>query len=83
MRMTQCSNHTMKKHIALVFAASTLFLAGCCTTSHQTQWEYKTVRSIREVNELAAQGWVVVGFSGYVDTGNHDMTQFLMKHKKQ
>ena len=34
-------NHPMKKSIALVFAASTLFLAGCCTTPHVTKWEYK------------------------------------------
>ncbi|MGO8765819.1 MAG: hypothetical protein ACLQSR_11890 [Limisphaerales bacterium] len=33
----------MKKSIALIFAASTLFLAGCCTTHHVTQWEYKVV----------------------------------------
>jgi hypothetical protein len=31
----------MKKHIALGLVASTLFLAGCCTTHHVTQWEYK------------------------------------------
>jgi starvation-inducible outer membrane lipoprotein len=27
----------MKKSIALLFAASTLFLAGCCTTPHATK----------------------------------------------
>jgi uncharacterized protein YceK len=27
----------MKKHITLLFAASTLFLAGCSTTEHLTQ----------------------------------------------
>jgi hypothetical protein len=32
---------TMKKSIALVFAASTLLLAGCCTMPHATKWEYK------------------------------------------
>ena len=31
----------MKKSIALIFAASTLILAGCCTTPHVTKWEYK------------------------------------------
>ena len=34
----------MKKNIALIFAAGTLFLAGCCTTEHTTKWEYKVVR---------------------------------------
>jgi hypothetical protein len=32
---------TMKKSIALVFVASTLLLAGCCTMPHATKWEYK------------------------------------------
>ena len=31
----------MKKCVALVITASTLFLAGCCTTPHATRWEYK------------------------------------------
>ncbi|SPE60074.1 hypothetical protein SBV1_370058 [Verrucomicrobia bacterium] len=35
-------NQAMKKSIALVLlAASTFFLAGCCTTPHVTKWEYK------------------------------------------
>jgi hypothetical protein len=33
----------MKKSIALLFAASTLILAGCCTTHHATAWEYEIV----------------------------------------
>ena len=37
-------NHSMKKSIALIFAASTLFLAGCCTTPHATKWEYKVAQ---------------------------------------
>ena len=31
----------MKKCVALVITASTLILAGCCTTPHATRWEYK------------------------------------------
>jgi len=31
----------MKNPIALLFAASILLFAGCCTTAHVTQWEYK------------------------------------------
>jgi hypothetical protein len=34
----------MKKTIALIFAVSTLFLAGCTTASHASKWEYKSVR---------------------------------------
>ena len=32
----------MKKNIALGLVASTLFLAGCCTTPKTAHWEYKT-----------------------------------------
>jgi hypothetical protein len=34
----------MKKPITLIFAAGVLTLAGCCTPSHDTKWEYKIVR---------------------------------------
>ena len=73
----------MKKHIALGLVASTLFLAGCCTTHHATVWEYKTVGNIKEVNELASQGWVVAGYSEAVTPGNSTWDSFLMKHPKQ
>ena len=53
----------MKKHIALGLVASTLFLAGCCTTPHVTKWEYKQVgaqKTDEALNQLADQGWSVV-----------------------
>ncbi len=31
----------MRKCVAVVLAASALFLAGCCTTPRATKWEYK------------------------------------------
>ena len=34
-------NHNMNKTITLIFGFSILFLAGCCTTTHVTKWEYK------------------------------------------
>ena len=49
----------MKKHIALILAASTLILAGCCTTHQATKWEYKTVHTMKGVNERTAVGWSV------------------------
>jgi PBP1b-binding outer membrane lipoprotein LpoB len=67
--------HTMKKYIALTFAVSTLFLAGCCTTHNATNWEYKvahapsyaghTSQEIREIqqtflNDLGKEGWVLI-----------------------
>ena len=33
----------MNKSFALTLAASGLLLAGCCSTHHLTQWEYKVV----------------------------------------
>ncbi len=33
----------MRKCVATVFAASALFLAGCCTPPHAARWEYKVV----------------------------------------
>lgn len=37
----------MKNAVALLLAAGTLFLAGCCTTPHTTKWEYKVARLTR------------------------------------
>jgi spermidine/putrescine-binding protein len=64
----------MKKHIALILAASTLGLAGCCTTHHAAiQWEYKVARSSSGIgpqadeqllNESAKAGWVLVTKDG-------------------
>jgi protein involved in sex pheromone biosynthesis len=56
----------MKKHIALGLVASTLFLAGCCTSHHSTAWEYKTsvefngqVTLDEKLNKLAVDGWTI------------------------
>jgi uncharacterized lipoprotein YajG len=70
----------MKKTIGLIIVASSLFLAGCCTTSHATKWQYKTVSSTSDeiLNTPLAEGWIVVGFTVTPD-GNH---WFLLKHKQ-
>lgn len=51
----------MRKSIALVFAVSTLFLAGCCTTPERgsSAWEYKTVVLPNDAVPLqpAGRGW--------------------------
>jgi hypothetical protein len=73
----------MKTSIGLLLAVSTLLFAGCCTTPHNTKWEYKTVNTLAEANRFADEGWLVAGFSGYVDTSNSDMVKFLLKRKKQ
>jgi PBP1b-binding outer membrane lipoprotein LpoB len=71
----------MKKHIALILAASTLLLAGCCTTEHATKWQYKTVgpsTSDEILNTPVAEGWSVVSFS-VTPSGDK---YFLLKHKQ-
>ena len=71
-------------------AASTLFLAGCCTAhrEHMTQWEYEKVYSLKDVNKAAADGWVVVGYSQYINTQDsitpHQLIEtYLLKRHKQ
>ena len=70
----------MKKSITLIFAASTLFLAGCCTSSHATKWQYKTVAStsIEVLNTPLAEGWIVVGYTALPDGSR----EYLLKHKQ-
>ena len=57
----------MKKHIALGLVASTLFLAGCCTTHKTAHWEYKTETlylagrlTTDPLNANAKDGWEFV-----------------------
>ncbi len=49
----------MKKIIALILTASSLFIAGCCTTQHTAKCEYQVVHTMGGVNERAAKGWTV------------------------
>jgi protein involved in sex pheromone biosynthesis len=80
----------MKKHIALGLVASTLFLAGCCTTHNVTKWEYKEVTSLEQVNKAAADGWTVVDLSAHTRTDVYssgptysEVTIYLLKRPKQ
>jgi hypothetical protein len=72
----------MKKSIALVFMASTLFLAGCCTSHQATKWEYKqqyTQISDESLNKLADQGWSVV----CVGTSANGAHFYILKRPKK
>jgi hypothetical protein len=69
----------MKRCLKQYFSAgaASLLLAGCCTTHHVTQWEYKVVRQNRVgmaysdfartqetlMNNLAKDGWIFVSQS--------------------
>ena len=69
----------MKNTIALILAASSFFIAGCCSTQQATKWEYQTVHTIGGVNERAAIGWSVDKVTILPD-GSHE---YLMKRQIQ
>jgi hypothetical protein len=71
----------MKKSITLIFAASTLFLAGCCSTHHTTKWEYQRVFDFSSVQKLAAEGWTLDGFHSF-DPGDNG-TFYILKRRAQ
>ena len=57
----------MKKQITLMFAAGTLFLAGCCAPHKTAHWEYKTQTlylggglNPDALNAAAKDGWEFV-----------------------
>lgn len=56
------------KHL-LFAGAGGLLLAGCCTTHHTTQWEYKITRAPAiadprpyeaQINDQSKEGWVFI-----------------------
>jgi len=71
----------MKKSIVLLFAASTLFLAGCCTTHHATKWEYTQAHDFATVQKLAAEGWTLDGFHSFDSSDNG--TMYILKRRAQ
>ncbi|MCU0771133.1 MAG: hypothetical protein MUE94_05080 [Verrucomicrobia bacterium] len=73
----------MKKTIALIVAAISLALSGCCTARHSTIWEYQTVTNISDVNRLAAEGWTLAGFSSQGNGAVLDRLVYVMKHPKR
>ena len=68
----------MKKALPLI-ALCSLLLAGCCTTHNVTKLEYRMATSLKEVNELADQGWIVVNFA---IPGQGGPNEYLLKHPK-
>jgi hypothetical protein len=71
----------MKKHIALGLVASTLMLAGCCTTHHVSKWEYQKVWDFKTVQTLSAEGWTLDGFHSF-DPGDNG-TYYIMQRRVQ
>ena len=71
----------MKKSIALIFAANTLFLAGCCTAHRTVSYDHVIMRDISDadLNKMGYQGWRVVGFSQDNSQGVAHTTTILEK----
>jgi hypothetical protein len=71
----------MKKSIAIVITASTLFLAGCCTTHRPARWEYQRVWDFKAVQKLSGEGWILDGFHSF-DSGDSG-TYYILKRRAQ
>jgi len=61
----------MKRNLKHLFIAalSGLLLAGCCTTLHTTEWEYKVIKAPSvvdpkvyeaQINDLSKSGWAFI-----------------------
>jgi hypothetical protein len=77
----------MKNTVMLTLAVSSMLLAGCCTTPHATQWEYKVVEKYLSPNELQKQidaqlpdGWEFVTVSTAPE-GNSPPCGFIVFRK--
>jgi len=71
----------MKESATLLFTASTLFLAGCCTTPHPVRWEYQKVWDFKTVQKLSIEGWTLDSFHTFdaSDAG----TFYILKRRAQ
>jgi hypothetical protein len=74
----------MKKSVALILTASTLFLAGCCTTHQTARWQYQTRANLTDgqLNDLGKEGWKVVGYTKD-ETGQFNNSTFVLERKRQ
>jgi hypothetical protein len=75
----------MKKYIALLYTISALLFVGCSAATHTSKWEYRTLSGVTDdtVNQMAEQGWSVVGFSEYSPFDGTTRTSYLLKRPKQ
>jgi hypothetical protein len=69
---------------SLSLTASLLLLSGCSASQGAPAWEYKVVRNLGTVNEMAKEGWIVDGFTEYRDAANANRYEaFLLKRPRQ
>ena len=78
----------MKTSIALIYAASSLLMAGCCTTPHTSKWEYKVAYAPHgpigttspQENRNLQQTWLNdLGKDGWVLISENDGGTFYFK----
>ena len=71
----------MQRTLALLLVASTLSLAGCCSTHEHgnAKWEYQRVYDFETVQKLGAEGWSLVGFHSF-DSSDHG-TYYILKRR--
>ena len=69
----------VKKSLPLILTCGVLMAAGCSTAHHVTKWEYRMVKSLKDVNELADEGWTVVDFA---IPGQGGPNEYLLKRAK-
>ena len=76
----------MKMTVAPLFAATTLFLAGGCSTRHKqaaTQWEFQVATNMAEANQMVEKGWSMAGFTEYTDATGQPQTDYMLKKPKR
>jgi hypothetical protein len=76
----------VKKTVASIFAATTMFLTSGCTPPHgqaATQWEFQVATNMTEANQMAEKGWSLSGFTQYADATGQPRTDYMMKRPKR
>jgi hypothetical protein len=63
------------KKIACILGFVSLILTSCCTPR---TWEYREAASIDEANQMAKEGWTIVGFNRLSMNGQPE-AYYLMK----
>jgi hypothetical protein len=78
-------NFTVKKNVALLFAAGALMLTGACTPhpgQAAARWESQVATNLTEANQMVDKGWTVAGFTQYTDATGQPQTDYMMKKPK-
>jgi len=66
-----------------LLGAAIIMTVGAATSERTTAWEYKRMPGVAEgtLNQMAEQGWTVVGYAEY-SVANEARTSYLLKRAK-